>query len=114
MTIEQIIEKQMLAYTNRDIESMMALFSQEIKIVDFSDNRIIIQGIDECQKMYHTLFLNSPDLRAEILNSITFDNKVIVQEYIHGRNGSAEKMEQAIIFEINNEKIDKITVIKKN
>jgi len=113
MTIEQVVEKQMLAYDNRDIESMMTVFSEEIKIVDFLDNKTIIEGIKDCRKMYAELFLNSPNLRAEILNSITFDNKVIVREYIHGRNGSSEKMEQVIIFEINNEKINKVTVIKK-
>ncbi len=113
MTIEQIIEKQMRAYDNRDIDSMMSVFSEDIKIINFPDSKILVDGIDECQKMYTELFKHSPNLRAEILKTIFFDNKVIVQEYIYGRNGSDEKMEQVIIFEINNKKINRINMIRK-
>ncbi|HET9431272.1 MAG TPA: nuclear transport factor 2 family protein [Chitinophagaceae bacterium] len=113
MTVEEIIEKQMRAYDDRDIDNMMAVFSEDIKIINFSDSKTIVDGIDECRKMYTELFKHSPNLRAEIIKTISFDNKVIVQEYIHGRNGSSEKMEQVIIFEVNNKKINRITIIRK-
>ncbi|MBF2709541.1 nuclear transport factor 2 family protein [Flavobacterium soyangense] len=113
MTIEQTIEKQMQAYDNRDIDSMMSVFSEDITIIDFLNNKILINGINECRKMYVDLFKKSPNLRAEIINTITFDNKVIVQEYIHGRNGSEDKMEQVVIFEVNNKKINRINIIKE-
>lgn len=113
MTIEQIIEKQMQAYDDRDIDSMMSVFSEDIKIIDFSSNKTLIDGINECRRVFVDLFKQSPKLRAEILKTITFDNKVIVQEYIHGRNGSNEQIEQVIIFEINNKKITKINMIRE-
>ncbi|MEO7485471.1 MAG: nuclear transport factor 2 family protein [Ferruginibacter sp.] len=112
MTINEVIGKQMKAYNDRDIESMMSLFCEEIKIVNFSDGNVLIDGFEECKKMYSDLFIISPKLRAEIINSITFDNKVIVYEYIFGRNGNVEKMEQVIIFEVNEEKISKINLIR--
>lgn len=86
--VEQIIEKQMKAYDERDIDTMMTLFSEDIKIIEFQDNKTLVNGINECQEMYAVLFKQSPNLRAEILKTIYFDNTVIVQEYIHGRNGS--------------------------
>lgn len=113
MTKEEIIAKQMRAYDDRDIDSMMTVFSEDIKILDFSDSKIIVDGIDECRKMYAELFKHSPNLRAEIINTISFDNKIIVQEYIHGRNGSSEITEQVIIFEVNNKKINRINIIRK-
>ncbi len=103
----------MRAYDNRDIDSMMSVFSEDIKIINFPDSKILVDGIDECQKMYTELFKLSPNLRAEILKTIFFDNKVIVQEYIYGRNGNDEKMEQVIIFEVNNKKINRINMIRK-
>ncbi|CAN5652197.1 hypothetical protein BH11BAC5_BH11BAC5_33600 [soil metagenome] len=112
MTINEVIGKQMKAYNDRDIESMMSLFCEEIKIVNFSDSKVLIEGFEECRKMYSDLFALSPKLRAEIINSITFDNTVIVYEYIFGRNGNVEKMEQVIIFEVNEEKISKINLIR--
>jgi hypothetical protein len=112
MTIEQIIERQMRAFDDRDIVSMMSVFSDDIKIIDFSSNKILVDGIEECRKMYTDLFEKSPNLRAEILNTIILDNKVIVQEYIYGRNGSIEKTEQVIIFEINKKQINRIHIIR--
>ncbi|WP_183575067.1 nuclear transport factor 2 family protein [Mucilaginibacter sp. X5P1] len=112
MTIEQVIEKQMQAFDNRDIESMMTVFNNDIKIINFSDNKILIDGFEECREMYSVLFKNSPKLYAEIINTIIFENKVIVHEFIFGRNGSDKKMEQVIIFEVENEKISKISIIR--
>lgn len=113
MTIAQIINAQMEAFDNRDIENMMPLFSDDIKFYNFSDGKTIIDGLADCRKMYTELFNLSPKLRAEIISTIDFDNKVIVHEYIYGRNGSVEKMEQVIIFEINGEKINAITIMRK-
>jgi hypothetical protein len=114
MTIEQVIDKQMKAYNNRDIDNMMPLFSDDIKIFNFSDIKSLVNGIEECKKMFSELFNLSPKLNAEIINTIAFDNKVIVHEYIFGRNGSDQKTEQVIIFEVKNEKINKINVIRKD
>lgn len=114
MTIKQIIDKQMEAYDNRDIDNMMTVFSDDIKIFNFSDNKKLVDGTEECKKMYSELFNLSPNLHAEIINTITFGNNVIVHEYIFGRNGSDEKMEQVIIFEVKNEKINKINIIRKD
>ena len=113
MTIDQIIDDQMLAFNNRDIKNMMPLYSDEIKVFNFPDNTITINGINECKKMFITLFDNSPKLYAEIINTITFDNKVIVHEYIYGRNGSDVKTEQIVIFEVNNQKITRMDLIRK-
>jgi hypothetical protein len=112
MTIEQVVEKQMHAFDNRDIESMMTVFNNDIKIISFSDNKILIDGFEECEKMYSDLFKHSPKLYAEILNTIIFENKAIVHEFIFGRNGSDKKTEQVIIFEVENEKISKISIIR--
>ncbi len=112
MTIEQVIEKQMQAFDNRDIESMMAVFNDDIKIISFSDSKILIDGFEECEKMYSDLFEHSPKLYAEIINTIIFENKAIVHEFIFGRNGSDKKTEQVIIFEVENEKISKISIIR--
>jgi hypothetical protein len=113
MTIDQIIDDQMLAFNNRDIKKMMPLYSEEIKVFNHTDNTIVIDGINECEKMFTTLFDNSPNLYAEIIKTINFDNKVIVHEYVCGRNGSDEKTEQVVIFEVKNQKITRMDLIRK-
>ena len=108
----EIIHQQIQAYNTRNIELMMKLFSDEIQIFDLEDDRIIINGIQECKNMYVELFNSSPKLNAEVVNTIAFNNRVIVHEIISGRNGNNEKVEQVIIFEVNNDKIDRINLIR--
>ncbi|MEN2398562.1 nuclear transport factor 2 family protein [Flavobacterium sp. MC2016-06] len=114
MTLQQIIDAQMLAFNNRDIKNMMLLYTDDIKILNFSDYKITVDGFNECQKMFTELFDNSPNLYAEILDTIIFDNKVIAKEFVSGRNGNSEKKEQVVIFEINNEKISRMDLIKEH
>ena len=108
MTPVQLVTKQIEAYNNRDLEGNMVLFADDFKSVRFSDGHVLIDGKKACREMYENLFKNSPNLFAEIISRIEFGNKIILHEYIHGRNGSAEKMEQLIIFEIANNKIAKL------
>jgi hypothetical protein len=41
-----------------------------------------------------------------VITNIVYENKVVLHEYVYGRNGSTERIEQLIIFEIKNEKIE--------
>ena len=108
MTAAQIVSLQVAAYNNRDIEANMALFSEDITFINFADGSVVVNGKESCREMYTLLFSNSPALFATIINRIDFGDKVLLHEYIYGRNGSNEKLEQVIIFEIKNEKIKKI------
>lgn len=113
MTIEEIIDIQMLAFNNRSIEEMMPLYDDEIKIYNFSDRTLTINGKKECEEMFNSLFKQSPNLNAEIIKSIFFDNKVILHEYVSGRNGDDTKKEQVVIFEIKNQKINRMEIIRQ-
>jgi hypothetical protein len=108
MTAKQIVTLQIEAYNNRDLEGNMALFSDSFKIINFSDGSILIDGKEACREMYASLFANSPELFAEVISRIDFDNKVVLHEYIFGKNGSDERLEQLLIFEVNNQKIERI------
>jgi len=108
MTPAQIITQQIEAYNNRDLEGNMILFSDDFKIIQLSDGHVLVDGKEACREMYEHLFRNSPHLFAEVISRIDFNNKIILHESIHGRNGSSEKMEQLIIFEIINNKIAKL------
>lgn len=112
MKIENIIDIQMLAFNNRDITSMMSLYTDDTKIYNFPDNTLVINGKKECEEMFIKLFELSPNLNAEIIKTIFFDNKAILHEYVYGRNGSDEKTEQVVIFEIKNEKISRMDIMR--
>jgi hypothetical protein len=70
-------------------------------------------GLDAVRKLYKELFDLSPNLHSTILKRITFDNKVIDHESIVGRRNSPGTFEIVLIYEIKDEKIYKVTAIRK-
>ena len=110
---EQIVQTNLDFYNRRDIENFMTCFSNDIKVFNFTDNKLVIDGIEECRKFYQELFNASPDLHSTILKRIVFDNKVIDHESIVGRQGSKDVFEIVVIYEVKNHKIFKLTAIRK-
>lgn len=113
LTPEQVVQKNLDFYNARNIDGFMSLFAEEIKFYNFSDSKVTITGLDECRKIYKELFDLSPDLHSKIIQRIVFDNKVIDHEYITGRKGSKDVVELVLIYEVKNDLIYKVTVMRK-
>lgn len=113
MTPEEVVQKQLETYNNRDIDGFMSVIDQNVTLHDFSTGEITLKGFDACKKVYAALFETSPKLHSKILTRTIFDNKVIDHEYITGRKGSDTPIELVLIYEVNLEKITKITVLRK-
>jgi len=113
MTPEEVVQKQLETYNNLDIEGFMSVIDANITMHDFSTGEITLEGYDACKKLYVDLFEASPKLHSKILTRTVFDNKVIDHEYITGRKGSDTPLELVLIYEVNNEKITKMTVMRK-
>lgn len=103
-----IVQKQLEAYNDRDIDSFVSTFSHTIEIFNYP-NQLIGKGKDELREMYDSFFNSTPDLKCEIKNRIVYENKVIDEEFltINGRNFSA-----LAIYEVENGKIAKVTFIQ--
>ncbi len=113
MTPEEVVQKQLETYNNRDIDGFMSVIDQNVTLHDFSTGEITLEGFEACKKVYGALFEASPKLHSKILTRTIFDNKVIDHEYITGRKGSDTAIELVLIYEVNLEKITKITVLRK-
>jgi len=113
MTPEEVVEKQLETYNNRDIEGFMSVIDTNITMHDFATGETTLTGYDTCKNVYTALFEASPKLHSKILTRTVFDNKVIDHEYITGRKGSDLAIELVLIYEVNHEKITRITVMKK-
>ena len=114
MTPETVVQKQLEAYNNRDINGFMSVIDKDVTMHEFSTGEITLEGYDACKNVYSTLFEASPKLHSKILTRTVFDNKVIDHEYITGRKGSSTPIELVLIYEVKNEKITKMTVLRKH
>ena len=113
MTPEEVVQKQLETYNNRDIDGFMSVIDKDITMHNFATGDVTLKGFDACKKVYAALFEASPKLHSNILTRTAFDNKVIDHEYITGRKGSDTPIELVLIYEVNHEKITKITVLRK-
>ena len=108
---EEIVQKSLEAYNNRNLEKFMTYFSDDIEMYSFECEQTA-KGYDNVKKLYKALFDSSPNLHSKILNRTVIGNKVIDHEYITGRRGSDEAIEIVFIYVIENDKIVKTMLIR--
>ena len=105
---EQIVQQQLEAYNNRDIDAFMATYTNDIKLYNYPEE-LRTEGQKEMRERYDNFFKNTPDLHAFIKKRIVIGNKVIDEEQIT-ING---KIYNAVaIYEVENNKIKKVTFIQ--
>jgi hypothetical protein len=109
---EQAVQKNVEAYNRRDIRGFMECFSADIALYTFPDTEPTLEGLEAIQKFYKQLFEASPNLHSTILKRIVFNNKVIDQESIIGRQGSNIPLEIVVIYEVSEGKIFRLTAIR--
>ncbi len=105
---ESIVNEQLKAYNNKDLDAFMGAFSEDVELFTFP-NKLDIKGHVQLRKSYSSLFEKTPDLHCDIKNRIVIGNKVIDEEYITA-NGS--KFSAVAIYEVKNGKISKVTFLQ--
>ncbi|MDF0716329.1 nuclear transport factor 2 family protein [Muricauda sp. 334s03] len=105
---ESIVQEQLDAYNNRDIDAFADTYANSIEILEFP-NTPSVKGKSRVKQQYGSFFENTPDLHAEIKNRIVIGNKVIDQEQVVA-NGMEFKA--IAIYEVENGEITKVTFIK--
>lgn len=113
MTPEEVVQENLDYYNNRNIDGFMSSFSEDIKIYNLGNPKPTVIGRDDVRRVYTNLFNNSPKLHSNILKRIVFGNRVIDHESITGRNGNSDVLELVLIYEVKDQKIFKITVLRK-
>jgi len=113
LSTEQIVQNNLEAYNNRDLEKFMSWFSEDVELYSFSEMKLVASGKTAIEKLYKELFAASPNLHSTILKRIVFDNKVIDHESIVGRKGASDVLEIVMIYEVKEGKIFKMTTIRK-
>ena len=100
-----VVEKQLEAYNNRDIDAYVNVFSEDVKVYDYP-HKLRYQGRKEMKRRYGAFFKNTKDLNCKILNRIENGNIIIDQESatINGRIVNA-----VVIYEIKNGRIITVT-----
>lgn len=105
---EIIVQKQVEAYNNKDIDVFLATYSDDIEIYNFP-NILTMKGKNEMREVYSEMFDTIKELHCEIKKRIIINNKVIDHEFVKFDDGFSNVV---AIYEIKNYKISKVTFVR--
>ncbi|MDD7887471.1 nuclear transport factor 2 family protein [Flavivirga sp. 57AJ16] len=105
---ERVVNKQLEAYNKRDIGAFVATYSSNIKLYRYP-NDLISEGHQAIRTAYVSFFEKAPDLNAQIVNRMVLGNKVIDNEKVTFNGNTFYAI---AIYEVQNEKITKVTFIQ--
>ncbi len=111
MTPEQIVQQNLDSYNKRDINGFISSFSENISLYAYGQTQPTTVGLAAVRQRYQTLFDQSPKLHSTIVKRMVLGNKVIDHEHIVGRMGADTPVEMILIYEVENEKIVRVTAI---
>lgn len=102
-----VVQKQVEAYNDRNIDAFANTFSDDVKVYDYPA-KLRYEGKKELKRRYGALFANTPDLNCVIVKRIESGSKVIDEELvtINGR-----KVNGVAIYEVKNGKIVSMTFL---
>jgi hypothetical protein len=112
-TPEQVVQLQLEAYNEGDIDKFMSVFSDDIELWTLGEDQPWAKGKDAVTAVYAKLFENSPELHSEIITRTVIGNKVIDYERITGRNGG-NVLYLVMIYEVRDGKIFRATAVREN
>ena len=106
---DAIVERQLEAYNQRDLEGFLATYSDDVVLVNFPGEVLYI-GKDEMRARYGTMFRDSPDLNCEVVSKMILGNTVIYHERVTGRVGGP--IEVLAIYRVRGEKITRVEFVR--
>ena len=103
-----LVQRQLDAYNERNIESFLELYDNNVEAYLYPTNKIAFKGKEAMKKIYSKIFKETPNLHCELINRITQGNKVIDKERVQFGN---DIIEVVAIYFIEKNKITKIHFI---
>ncbi|MFC4635552.1 nuclear transport factor 2 family protein [Dokdonia ponticola] len=111
MAPQEIVQRQLDAYNNRDIETFLAMHAANAELYAFGETLPFVKGQEQIRTTYAEIFDTSPNLHSKLLHRIVLGNKVIDHEEITGRKG-VDILEFIAIYEVDETTITKAHFMK--
>ena len=99
-------QRQLDAYNARDLAAFVAEYAEDVVVWRLPNPEPVLVGREAFAAHYRAHRFQLPGLHAELVNRMTFGNKVIDHERVHGVQ--AEPMEVAAVYEVSDRGITKV------
>jgi len=106
-----IVDQQLAAYNNQDIEAFLATYHQDVEIYNFP-NELKYSGKDSLKKTYHGMFarlkcLNATSKKRIVLNNTVIDHE-LAQMCYENRDTIDKSIEVIAIYEVEDGLIKRV------
>jgi uncharacterized protein (TIGR02246 family) len=110
--VEKLIEAQVAAYRERDLERFLGFYAVDVSIRDFEGN-VLMDGVDAMRAQYDQLFRDSPTLKVQIPRRMMVGDFVIDEEVITGfiLPGYPSEMHAVVVYRVENGKIQEVVFL---
>lgn len=105
---ETIVQKQVDAYNQKDLELFLSYYSDDVKVYNFPC-KLTSEGKEQLRKDFEAYFGKAKTLNCKILKRIVRKNMVIDEEQIKFND---IEFSGVAVYEIENNKIVKVTFIE--
>ncbi|MEQ6124713.1 nuclear transport factor 2 family protein [Pseudotenacibaculum sp. MALMAid0570] len=102
-----VVQKQLDAYNNRDIDAFVKVFAKDVKVYSYP-NKLLYKGRDGMRKRYAAFFKNTKDLHCKIIKRVEKGNYVIDEELV---TANGKKINAVAIYEVKDGKIITVTFL---
>lgn len=106
-----IVQGQLDAYNNQNLELFLTFFAENIEVFNFP-NQLIYKGIHNMHDYYKSAWELNPNQKAIVKERMCLDNTVIDKEFITGRANGIE-INVIAIYIIENNIIVKVFFIRQ-
>ncbi|MCA8910420.1 MAG: nuclear transport factor 2 family protein [Planctomycetes bacterium] len=111
MTPEQVVQKQLEAYNQCDLEAFAATYTEDVQVVD-GTGKTVCDGLQKLREVYGPLFKANPHQVALITKRITAGDWVIDDEEVIGRADNKRRNAVAI-YRVRDDRIYHVTLVAK-
>lgn len=112
MTAEQIVQKQLDAYSQCNLDAFIATYMKDATVVDGA-GRVLCDGVADLRPVYGPLFEDNPHQMAVITQRITAGDYVIDDETVIGRKDGKRRRAVAI-YRVRDGLIAHVTLVAKD
>ncbi len=106
-----LVQGQLDAYNNFDVETFCTFYHQDIQVYSLLDNKLLTSGMNDFRASYEKLFKHFPDQECILKSRLIKDNSIVDEELIIGRPTHPDGLKAIAIYGFQDALIDRVWFI---
>jgi hypothetical protein len=107
-----VVDRQIAAFRDRDLERFLGFYAAGVKVRDF-DGNVLMDGLEAMRGQYGPLFRDSPELSVEIPRRMAAGDYVVDEEQVSGfvLAGYPAAMQAVVVYRVRDGLIDNVVLL---